>query len=550
VALKDEGDSPSRKEVRQQRRRLKMLGSMPQRQPAEEVAPDAAESSDDPAASDPLMRRRVRLLPAVDGPSQPMSAGAADDTQAPETQLADPDPDSPPAASDANLRADGQERRRSRFAGADQNGAAESRSPGSKLLALGRVARSRAQEAVGALTATPASVPAPTDDISHLPRLVRSSVPQVKKPRWLTWSAIACIALPTLVVTLYFLFIATDQYAAEGRFAIRSSESTPTSTDSSSVMASLGLSSSSPTTADSYIVVEYLQSRRLVEDLQARLDLRKLYSNPDADWYARFDPNGTIENLVSYWQGMSSAYFDSMTGIVQVEVRAFSAADAQRIAAATLESAERLINDLSRRSRDDTVQFAKDDLSRAELRMKFARKAIRDFRDRQRQIDPTQIAAARISVLSSLESELAKEQSTRAMVNSFLNSDAPSVRMMENKITALRDRIAEERNKLGTTGDNKGDTEIMSSIMAEYEELATDREFAETLYKSSLASLEAARIAAERKMRYVASFVEPKRAERAMYPQRFKNIILVFLSCCLAWIVGVLIIYGIRDHTI
>jgi capsular polysaccharide transport system permease protein len=195
------------------------------------------------------------------------------------------------------------------------------------------------------------------------------------------------------------------------------------------------------------------------------------------------------------------------------------------------------------------VQFAKDDVGLAELRLKFARKAIREFRDRQKQIDPTALAASRLSVVASLESQLATEQATRAMVNTFLNNDAPSVRLMENKIDALRSRIVEERKKLGTTTNADG-AEVMSSVIAEYEELATDREFAETLYKSSLASLEAARMAAERQMRYVASFVEPKQAQDAQYPERYKNILLVLLATTIAWVIGVLIFYGVRDHTI
>jgi capsular polysaccharide transport system permease protein len=497
VALKDEGGG-SRREGRAQRKRMKALKAYGERTGA--PVPDDEEAADEPRADeapadDPLLKRRLRLLP-------PSGDGAETD---------DPEP-----------RADG-------------DGGLVAAEPAPVL-------RSPAIPIV-----SPGKVPAGKD--GGLPRLFHGPVPRVQRPSWLMWSMIACVALPTLIAALYYLLIAADQYSSEGRFAIRTSESTPATADSSSVMASLGLGASTPTTADSYIVVEYLQSRRLVEDLQARLDLRKIFSSPEADWYARLDPDVSIEKLVSYWNGMTEAYFDSMTGIVQFEAKAFNAADAQRIAAAALESAEKLINGLSKRARDDTVQFAKDDLGRAELRLKFARKAIREFRDRQKQIDPTALAASRLSVVASLESQLATEQATRAMVNTFLNDNAPSVRLMENKIDALRNRIKEERSKLGTTSGAEGG-EVMSTVIAEYEELATDREFAETLYKSSLSSLEAARMAAERQMRYVASFVEPKRAEDAQYPERFKNILLVFLATGLAWVIGVLIFYGVRDHTI
>lgn len=498
MALKDEGGL-TRREGRSQRKRMKALRAVSERTGAPMPDDDGIPEGDaalPEGADDPLLKRRLRLLPPGEESTGAAGGSAGAEARTDEDVAAAP----PPVL----------------------------RSPTVPLV-------------------TPGAVPASKD--RGLPRLFHGPVPYVKRTSWLMWSAVICIALPTLIATLYYLFIASDQFSSEGRFAIRTSEATPVSADSSSVMASLGLSASTPTTADSYIVVEYLQSRRLVEDLQARLDLRKIFSNSEGDWYARLNPDVSIESLVSYWNGMTEAYFDSMTGIVQFEAKAFNSADAQRIAAAALESAEKLINSLSKRARDDTVQFAKDDVGRAELRLKFARKAIRDFRDRQKQIDPTALAASRLSVVSSLESQLATEEATRAMVNTFLNNDAPSVRLMENKIEALRNRIVEERKKLGTTTNADGG-EVMSTVIAEYEELATDREFAETLYKSSLSSLEAARMAAERQMRYVASFVEPKRAEDAQYPERFKNILLVFLATGIAWVIGVLIFYGVRDHTI
>lgn len=395
----------------------------------------------------------------------------------------------------------------------------------------------------------PATMPVPADEEAQHPRLLIGPVTQAAKSHWLIWSALLAVGLPTLITALYFIVFASPQYYSEGRFAIRTGDSSAPAVDTG-IAASLGIGATSSTTSDAYIVVEYLESRRLVEDLQARIDLRKLYSRPEGDFYARLDSDVSIEKLVAYWQSMTYAYFDSMTGIVQFSVRAFTPDDAQKIATAALESAEKLINDLSRRARDDSLQTAKDDLSRAELRLRFARKAIREFRDREKQIDPTAFAAQRMSVLQGLEQSLAEEEASRATVDSFLNADAPSVKMMTNKIDALKKRIDEERSKLGNADaeTGKGNPEVMSTVMAEFEELDTERTFAEELYKSSLASMEAARAAAERKMRYVASFVVPNRAEDAEYPERIKDTLLVFFACGLVWIVAVLVVFGVRDQ--
>lgn len=414
----------------------------------------------------------------------------------------------------------------------------------SKVISMMRSKAESAAVAVGISAELPATAE------GDRPRLLVGPTISTRKPRWVMWSAIVAVGLPTLVTAIYFAVFASDQYASEGRFAVRASETTSGSADSGIAM-SLGLGAATSTTSDSYIVIEYLQSRRLVDDLQSRLDIRKLYSRPGADFYARLDPNVSIEKLVDYWKSMTHAYFDSMSGIVEFRVRAFTPEDAQKISTAALDSAERLINDLSKRARDDTVQAAKDDLTRAELRLRLARKAMREFRDKQKQVDPAAIASQRMAVLSGLEQDLASTEASRATVDSFLNSNAPSVRMMQNKIDALRKRINEERGKLGNSNEAGGEGgEVMSAVLAQYEELETERLFGEKLYETALGSLEAAKVSAERKMRYVASFIEPPRPEDAEYPERLKDTVLVFLSTGLIWAIVVLVVFGVRDQTV
>lgn len=407
--------------------------------------------------------------------------------------------------------------------------------------------RSKAESAALAVGIS-AELPAETE--SDRPRLLVGSTLSTRKPRWVMWSAIFAVGLPTLITAIYFAVFATDQYSSEGRFAVRASEATGSSGDAG-IALSLGLGGATSTTSDSYIVIEYLQSRRMVEDLQRRLDIRKLFSRPQADFYARLDPSISIEKLVDYWKSMTHAYFDSMSGIVEFRVRAFTPDDAQKISTEALASAERLINDLSKRARDDTLQAAKDDLIRAELRLRLARKGVREFRDKQKQVDPAAITSQRMTVLSSLEQDLATTEASLATVDSFLNSTAPSVRMMQNKIDALRKRIGEERGKLGNSGEATGDGgEAMSAVIAQYEEVETERVFAEKLYETALASLEAAKISAERKMRYVASFIEPPRPEDSEYPERLKETLLVFVSTGLVWAIVVLVVFGVRDQTV
>ena len=57
-----------------------------------------------------------------------------------------------------------------------------------------------------------------------------------------------------------------------------------------------------------------------------------------------------------------------------------------------------------------------------------------------------------------------------------------------------------------------------------------------------------ARVEADRQQRYLAAFVRPSLPQEAIYPERIINIILVLVVSSVLWALGLLVVYGIRDH--
>ena len=123
---------------------------------------------------------------------------------------------------------------------------------------------------------------------------------------------------------------------------------------------------------DSYVVVQYLASRAIIDDLSATLDLRQMFSRAEADWPVRLDLPVSIEELVRYWKRQVDAFFDATNGTIVVRARAFTPQDALRLADGILASSERLINDLSARARRDALRNAEEEVDRAETRLKSA----------------------------------------------------------------------------------------------------------------------------------------------------------------------------------
>jgi capsular polysaccharide transport system permease protein len=84
--------------------------------------------------------------------------------------------------------------------------------------------------------------------------------------------------------------------------------------------------------------------------------------------------------------------------------------------------------------------------------------------------------------------------------------------------------------------------------MTSYEELASERRFAETAYQHALLRLDRARRDADRQQVYLATFVRPSLPEEPLYPRRLFSIGIVFLAAFAIWAIGSLIVQSIRDH--
>lgn len=357
-------------------------------------------------------------------------------------------------------------------------------------------------------------------------------------------SALIFIALPTLLTALYYALIATNQYAVEVRFAVRGG----TGQSSTDVLGMVtGVPTAGSVVVDAYIVMDFIHSREILEKMVNKIDVRAVYSPEKGDVLASFDPGETIEELVDYWKSMVSVNFDTTSQVISVEVRAFTAEDAKNLAAVIVELSEDLTNELSARARQDAVKFAEQEVKRTEDRLRENRAALRKYREIQQELDPTKTAEAQLTLLGKLEEELSTAKTKRAGLRRFMEESAPSIKVLDSQIKAMEAQVIEERAKIGQTAEQKGPASLTGRI-ADYEELAVEREFAEKVYVSALSTLERARLDATQQQRYLATFVPPSLPQEALYPKSILNCFLIFAVCAILWALGLLIVYGIRDH--
>lgn len=354
-------------------------------------------------------------------------------------------------------------------------------------------------------------------------------------------SFVIVVFLPILVAATYLWAKATDQYASTVGFSVRREEASA----ALDVLGSLtGLSKSS--SSDTDILYEFLRSQKLVDDLDAELNLRSNWSKPQSDPVFAFNPAGSAEDLLDYWRRMVRTSYDGSTGLIEVRVLAFTPDDATTIAQAVLDESSRMINQLSAVAREDAVRYAREELTVVQERLRAAREAITAFRVKNQIVDPTTDFQTQAGLIGILENRLADAQIEVELLSDSAATD-PRLIQANRRIEVIEARIASERSKVGTNGAG-GDQKDYAELAADYERLAVDREFAERAYVAALATYDSAVAESQRKNRYLAAHIMPTKAETSRYPERFSLLGLLALFLFLAWAIGTLVVYSLKDR--
>lgn len=352
------------------------------------------------------------------------------------------------------------------------------------------------------------------------------------------------VALPSAGVLWYLYERAADQYASRIGFVVHT-EDTSAVTDVLGGAIQLGSGGSK----DTDILYEFIRSQQLVSLVDQKLDLRALYSKPQNDPVFAFQPDGTIEDLLDYWSRMVRVYYDVDTQLIELRVQAFDADDAYNIAQEIFAQSTVLINRLSAVAREDTLRYAREELQTAEDQLKAARQALTRFRNETQIVDPSADVQGQMGLLNTLQAQLAAALIDQDILRDSTRENDPRMVQAARKIEVIRKRIAEERKTFGLSGDGGGsNSEEFNALLAQFEALTVDREFAEKAWLAARSAYDGAVIEANRQSRYLAAYVGPTRAEKAQYPERIMLWVMTTLVLFLAWSILTLIGYSVKDR--
>ena len=376
--------------------------------------------------------------------------------------------------------------------------------------------------------------PAPNGTSSSWSQSLKKRFPRVNGLFVLT------VAVPTVLATIYFGFMASDVYVSESRIVVRSPDK-QAATGLGALLKGAGFSRAQD---DSYTVRDYVLSRDALKELDTTLAISKAFSSDSVDRVSRFgglDFDTSFEALHRYYQKKVEIQQDTASSITTLTVRAYTAQDAQNINQKLLELSEGLVNRLNERGRQDLISSAAKEVADAEKKSKSAALALSAYRSAKGVVDPERQATVQLQQIAKLQDELIATNTQLAQLRTFTPQN-PQISALQKRASTLQGEIDAETTRV--TGGERS----LANKAAEYQRLALEREFADKQLASTLASLEQARNEAQRKQAYVERIAQPSLPDIALEPRRLRSILAAFALGLMAWGILSMLLAGVREH--
>lgn len=354
-----------------------------------------------------------------------------------------------------------------------------------------------------------------------------------KSPHW----AIAILAI--LLVTFYWFVWAQARYVSHATVVLESPQVATPEISFASLMGSGG----SGNTHDLLLLREHLLSVDMLRHLDDALGFREHYSEHGDIFAKLLNRDAPIEDLHKYYLRRVNIELDEYAGVLNVEVQGYTPEFAHDMAQMLLEAGEDHMNQMGHRLAEEQVKFLEQQMVRLEDRFKETRAELLDFQNEYGLVSPTATVESLNQVVATLEGDLARLRAQRDALASFQSEQSPELRQVERNITALRDQISEQSERLAQAAGG-----ALNRVSAEYETLELQAQFAQETYSSALAALENTRLEAARQLKQVSVLQSPLFPEYPTEPNRLYNSsVFAIITIFLAFIFSMILMI-VKDH--
>ena len=227
------------------------------------------------------------------------------------------------------------------------------------------------------------------------------------------------VVIPTMLAVIYFGLFASKVYITESTFVLHNVSQPSPSTGISSFLKGSGISGMGSADENLGAVMAFITSRDAMKELDEKLDLKHQWSSWWIDPIQRFSAfsfRKKNENLYPFYKKHVTAEMDKeSSNLCTLTVRGFTADQSLQINELLLLAAERLVNRLNERARQNMIDYAMREVDSAQKMVKEASDKMTDQASKVAyESGPLAMKDAQYQQLV-LDREFAKEQLASAM---------------------------------------------------------------------------------------------------------------------------------------
>ncbi|QPM88881.1 capsule biosynthesis protein [Pseudooceanicola algae] len=328
------------------------------------------------------------------------------------------------------------------------------------------------------------------------------------------------IMLPTLLAGYYYYFVATPMYSTKSEFMILQADGT-------GIGGASGLFSGTQfaTNQDAIAVQSFLESKDAMLRLDDDLGFRDHFEQDWIDPIQRLPADASQEQVYKIYKRYVKIGYDPSEGVIRMEIMAADPELATLFSTQLIQYAEKRVDDLSLRKREDAMGSALSSLEEAKDFRRAAQLRLVTLQEGTI-VDPDAVIASLRTQISTYEVQLQEKKLQLAALNDNARPNQARVDGVNGDISRLETVIAELNLKMT---DAQIDDVSLAAKTTEVRLAQADLSSADIFLQAALENQKQAELEANRQVRYLTTSVRPVTPEDPSYPRAFENTLLVMV---------------------
>ena len=342
---------------------------------------------------------------------------------------------------------------------------------------------------------------------------------------------------PTLLATVYYAVITPPQYETDTTFTIRGAAPPPTN-----LLAGLTIGTTSASTSDPRLVVNYLISSAPIANLKAHYGFSQAFDRFSLDPLAYLSPKSSLEWTTWFWNNHMKAAYDSTANNVTVQVFAYTPKESLRLAQGVLQASKDVEDVLNAQVQQGSLNLALAQVAATKKDYDAATKHITSLTGSVNTLTIGTEATEAVALVGSIDAQLANLKVSQAAVQAAFQPNAPQATAVQQQIANLEAQRAQQIAKAkAAPGSSQAthDIEVQAALL--------DYQFAQKNYFAAEGALVAAQ-PQNQNGSFVVPYIPPRLPQASDYWKRFLNVVAVALASAVLLGAGSLGYSVIKDH--